>query len=227
MKIYAVTCNEDRMIRLRTAAEPLNLEIIAIKSPFHTDEEVQRRGKTCFERGTSYPTGMAATLGHIRAMQAFVDSGDDFAIIIEDDVRFHKKFNEYLKILIHHMETHPVDIFSLGFCSYPVSQGLTEFLEDIEIMENTHISNPWGAQCYIIKRSYAEYFTNLFSVDDVSIPYQNHFVTDWVMFDPILGCKRSTLMIPIVLESPDEQTIAGSYNKPDMFQIVNKDDFYL
>ena len=227
MNIYAVTCNEERMIRLRKAAEPLNLEIVAVQSPFYTDDEVQRRGKTCFERGTSYPTGMAGTLGHIRAMKKFVESDEEFAMIIEDDVRFHKNFNEYMKTLENYMQTHNTDILSIGFCSYPVSQGLTEFLEDIEIMENTHISNPWGAQCYIIKRSYAEYFTNLFSVDDVSIPYQNHFVTDWVMFDPILGCKRSTLMIPIVLESPDEQTIAGSYNKPDMFQIVNKDDFYL
>jgi len=227
MKVYAVTCNEDRMVRLRNAAEPLNLEIVAVQSPLYTEEEVQRRGKTCFERGTSYPTGMAATLGHIRAMQKFLDSEDEFAMIVEDDVRFHKNFNEYIKTLENYMQTHNVDIFSIGFCSVPVSYGITEYIDDIEMMENVGISNPWGAQCYIIRYSYAKYFTELFSVDDVSIPYQNHFVTDWVIFDTVLGCKRSTLMAPIVIESPDEQTLAGSVNKPDMFQIVIKNDFYL
>jgi len=31
-----------------------------------------------------------------------------------------------------------------------------------------------------------------------------------------LGCKRDALMLPIAIESPDEQTIAGSTNKPDI-----------
>jgi hypothetical protein len=67
----------------------------------------------------------------------------------------------------------------------------------------------------------------IFSVDDVAIPYDNHFVTDWVMFDPVLGCRRHTLLDPIAVEGPDEQTIAGSTNKPNLWEFLDKSRFYL
>lgn len=225
MKIYIVSCSSPRVERLLKAAAPLNLDFEVVESPLGTDEEVQRRGKTCLERGTGYATGIAATIGHIRAMERIASRDDPLAIIIEDDVRFHKKFNEYLDMCVKYMNTHTCDILSIGFVNFPrMYNGIRH--EDLLFQENIGLGNPWGAQGYIITKKYATYFSQLFSVDDVSIPYQNHFVTDWVMFDPILGCKRSTLMSPIIVEDPDEQTLAGSHNKPDLFRVLTKGDFY-
>ena len=225
MKIYIVSCSPPRVERLVKAAEPLNLDFEGVESPLGTDEEVQRRGKTCLERGSGYATGIAATLGHIRAMEKIAVRDDPFAIIVEDDVRFHKQFNEYIKTCEAYMNTNKCDILSIGFVNYPILYQ-TIHIGDLLCIENVGLGNPWGAQGYIISKDYAKYFSDLFSVDDVSIPYSGKFVTDCVMFDPILKCKRSTLYHPIIVEDPDEQTLAGNTNKPDLFRVLSKNEFF-
>ena len=48
------------------------------------------------------------------------------------------------------------------------------------------------------------------------------------MFDPILGVRRDAFVYPIAVESPDEQSIAAlNQGKPDLFQVVRAEDFYL
>jgi GR25 family glycosyltransferase involved in LPS biosynthesis len=225
MKIYIVSCSPARVERLMKAAAPLNLDFEVVESPLGTDEEVQRRGKACLERGTGYATGIAATIGHIRAMERIAERDDPLAIIIEDDVRFHKKFNEYLAMCVNYMNTHECDILSLGFVNIP---GLVRTIHIGELIgcENVSLGNPWGAQCYIITKQYASYFSNRFCVDDFYTEYTGHFVTDCVMFDPVVNCKRTTLYHPISVEDPSEQTIAGNTNKPDLFRVLTKDSFY-
>jgi GR25 family glycosyltransferase involved in LPS biosynthesis len=226
MRIYAVNCDPGRGERLKAAAAPLNLDIVLVQAPLKDDAEVVRRGATCFARDTSYPTGCAATLGHIRCMQALVDSGDPLGIIIEDDVRFHKGFNEVVDAVTPHMLEGNADILSLGYINIP--QGEYYVTGGHYMIRNVGVSNPWGAQCYMITREWAAKFCKIFEVDDVSIPYQSHFVTDWVMFDPILGVRRDALMLPIAVEGPSEQSIAGfNQGKPDLFQYVSRDIFYL
>lgn len=226
MKIYIVSCSPGRVERLTRAATPLNLDFEVVESPLATDDEVQRRGKVCLERKTGYPTGIAATIGHIRAMERIASRDDPLAIIVEDDVRFHVKFNEYLTLAEEYMLRSDVDIFSIGFVNIPrISNGIQ--LGDMLLQEKMPLSNPWGAQGYIITKKYADYFSKLFAVDDLSIPYKGNFVTDWVMFDPELGCKRTTLFYPIIVEDPNEQTIAGSTNKPNLFRTIKKEWFHM
>jgi GR25 family glycosyltransferase involved in LPS biosynthesis len=226
MRIYAVNCDPGRGERLKAAAAPLNLDLVLVQSPLKDDPEVVRRGATCFARETSYATGFAATLGHIRCMQALVDSGEPLGIIIEDDVRFHKAFNEVVDALIPYMMEGNTDILSLGYINIP--HGEHYHTNGHILIRNVGLSNPWGAQCYMITREWAAKFCKIFEVDDVSIPYQSNFITDWVMFDPILGCRRDTLMWPIAVEGPDEQSIAAfNHGKPDLFQTVSREHFYL
>ena len=79
--------------------------------------EVLRRGKNCY--GDSYASGIAATLGHIRAMKKISLESDSFAIIVEDDVRFHVDFNRYLEMCETYMNKRRADILSIGFVNYP------------------------------------------------------------------------------------------------------------
>jgi GR25 family glycosyltransferase involved in LPS biosynthesis len=126
------------------------------------------------------------------------------------------------------METNKenIDILSIGFCSYVVGNG-DDIGGDMRIINNVHLGNPWGAQAYIITRKYATSFVNwVNSQDDVSTIYFYVFVTDCVIFDVNYGCRRSTLTVPIVLEDPNEQTLAGNLNKPPMKKVANFDDFY-
>lgn len=224
MRIYAVSCNEGRAERLKSAAAPLSLDIVIVSSPKADDPEVLYRGRTSLETKMGYPTGIAATIGHIRAMKQLVDDGFEWGIIIEDDVRFRKDFNEMVATLESLVTD--ADIVSLGYVNFP--HGNVEFIEDIPVVKNVALSNPWGAQCYMITRKYAQHLVDLFySVDDLYTPYKSHFVTDWVLFDPVLGCRRHTLVEPIAAEDPDEPTIAGNNNKTDFISILGRDVFCL
>lgn len=226
MKIYVVSCSPPRVERLLKAAAPLNLDFEVVDSPLGTDEEVQRRGKTCLERGSGYATGIAATIGHIRAMERIASRNDPFAIIVEDDVRFHVMFNEYLKMAEDYMIKSNADILSIGFVSFPyITKGVR--IGDLLVEENVILSNPWGAQGYIITKKYAIYFSKLFLIDDLALPYSGQFVTDCVIFDPVLNCKRSTVSHPLLVECPEEQTIAGNTNKPNLFRTIRREWFYM
>jgi glycosyltransferase involved in cell wall biosynthesis len=230
IKIYIVSCKIDRAHRLIKKAEVLNLNFEIIDSPFHTDEEVQLRGKECFENKTAYPGGFAATLGHLRAMKRFLETDDNHCMIVEDDVRFHKNFNDIMPYIKDYMERTDVNVFSLGFVNIPNinKKSSTLTLANRLVLENVPISNPWGCQCYMISRSHAKKLVEYFSVYNIYEVYKKFFVTDTVFYDNELGCKRSTLAIPIVAEDLSEETLAGNNNKPKLFDtgILDKNDFY-
>ena len=222
MRVYAVSCNPGRADRLREAAKPLELDIVIVDSPKADDPEVVYRGRTSLEKGMGYPTGIAATIGHIRAMKRLVDDGFAWGVIIEDDVRFHNGFARITEVL--ETTVTDADIVSLGYVNFP--GGTAEYIHDIALIKNVHLSNPWGAQCYMITRQYAQHLVDLFyDVDDLFTPYEGHFVTDWVLFDPILGCRRHTLVNPIAVEDPNEPTIAGNNNKPNLFERLRRESF--
>jgi GR25 family glycosyltransferase involved in LPS biosynthesis len=221
MRIYAVNCDKGRADRLLNSAAPLGLDIEIVPSPLATDEEVTRRGKACFERDSAYPTGLAATIGHMRAMSRLVESGESLAMIVEDDVRFHKDFLRRIATLTDYMMSNAadVDILTTGYVNFPYGT------EDDGMIKNVGLGNPWGAQGYIITRQYAAKFLATFAGDDLSGPYSYKFVTDCVIFDPVLGCRRHTLVEPLVVEDPDEATLAGNNNKPNLFVRLVKADY--
>jgi GR25 family glycosyltransferase involved in LPS biosynthesis len=223
MRIYAVNCDQGRGERLLAAAAPLNLDMVLVPSPRADDPEVLSRGAKCLEIKSSYPTGIAATLGHLRAMEQLVRDKQPWGIVIEDDVRFHIDFNDIVKRL--ERSVYDADIVSLGYVNMP--SGRVETIDGISLIKNVGLSNPWGAQCYMITYQYACRLLNVFSGHDLYEPYSGHFVTDWVLFDPILGCRRHTLTTPIAVEGPNEQTIAGSANKPDLWSILDRSAYHL
>ena len=221
MRLYAVNCDKGRADRLLKSAAKVGVEVVLVASPMSTDEEVLRRGKACFERNSAYPTGVAATLGHMRAMQLLIDSGDPMAMILEDDVRFHRDFPRICEILERNMVD--TDILTTGYVNFPY--GNEEEIEGVKVIKNVGLGNPWGAQGYIITTEYAKKFLQIFEAEDLSIPYGYTFVTDCAIFDTVFGCRRHTLVVPIVVEDPGEQTIAGNLNKPDLFEVLCQEDY--
>lgn len=221
MRVYAVNCDAGRGTRLLTAAAPLDLDIVLVQSPLANDPEVLLRGKECLERNMAYPTGIAATLGHLRGMKLLVESGDPWGIVIEDDVRFHKDFKRIVASL--EAEVDDADIVSLGFVNFP--HGHSQEVGGVQVIKNVALSNPWGAQCYMITRKYAKHLVDTFAGRNLWTPYPGHFVTDWVLFDPVLGCRRHTLVEPICIEDLSEQTIAGNNNKPNLLARLNRESY--
>lgn len=228
MKIFIVSCDPERAERLTLAATPLGLDMYVVRSPRKDDPEVLWRGQECFQYG-SYPAGVAATLGHIRAMKQFLQTGDPVAAIVEDDVRFHGNFREIAERVEKYLVTsHDANVVSMGFVNLP--HGKVENVGGVMMIRDVGVSNPWGCQCYVLTRDYAQHFVSMFEVDDIASVYQGVFVTDWVIFDPMLGCRRHTLTEPVVVESPFEQSIVGEgrmSNKPNLFSVLDHTAYLL
>ena len=132
MRIYAVSCSSGRADRLRACAAPLGLDIVIVDSPKSDDPEVVYRGRTSLETKMGYPTGIAATIGHIRAMKQLLDDGFAWGVIIEDDVRFRKDFTRIADIL--ESSVLDADIVSLGYVNFP--HGTVELISGIPIIKN-------------------------------------------------------------------------------------------
>jgi GR25 family glycosyltransferase involved in LPS biosynthesis len=228
MRFYIVSCDPDRAERMTLAASPLGLDMQIVRSPWKDDPEVLHRGRGCFQYG-SYPSGVAATLGHIRAMKEFLKTGDPIAAIAEDDVRFHGNFRDVARRVENYLNVcSDANVISMGFVNLP--HGTVENVGGVMMIRNVGISNPWGCQCYALTRDYARHFVKMFEVDDIASVYQGVFVTDWVIFDPALGCRRHTLVEPVAIESPLEQSIVAEgrlSNKPDLFRVLDHTAYLL
>jgi len=225
MKVYVVNGHESRKSGFLKACTPLHLEVEFVKSYTLDDPELLEKGKDHLENNTCTVGLLSCTMTHMKCMQKIVDSNEPFGVIVEDDVRFHKQWNDLIDICYNYMTDNfeSVDILSIGFVNIPHSNTIVHY-NGMKIIENVSLGNPWGAQCYMISRSYAITFLELFR-EDFYKHYKGPFSADWVIFDPIIGCRRSTLSIPFVVESESEQPSAPS-NKPNLFQILKKDEFY-
>jgi GR25 family glycosyltransferase involved in LPS biosynthesis len=228
MKLYVVSCDKGREERLLKKAVPLHLDIEIVESFHANDPLIEKYAKRVLDKNhayPSYPTGVAATMGHMKAMKRFLETNQSFCMIGEDDIRFDKYFNEKLAVIMKFIGDS--DIVTLGGCSdtVPVGDVIDMDFMEMKMVKNAELGNPWGAQLYIISQKYANYFLNRF-FHIPSLDYDYKFVTDCVIFDPRY-CIRFSLLPSIAIEDPEEQTIAGNINKMSIAQLgVKKENFY-
>ena len=227
MKSYIITCNDARLTNCLQKNKCLNLDSIIILGPdSKTNKEVQRLSKPFIDNNLGCIVSFACMIAHLEAIKEFLKTNDELCIIYEDDVRFHKDFLNYIeKIEKYMLENKHVDVVSLGFVNIPV--GNLVLFDNISIIENTYVGNPFGTQCYMIRRRHAKQLVDLFLTDNIYSVYQYRFVSDYTIFEnnDKLKCNRTTLKFPIVIEDLSEVSMIGNYNKPDLLQVVSKNDF--
>lgn len=213
---------EDRFERMKHRVK--DLELVRVHSPYFSDPEVCRRGKAFIPHNLC-EKAFACTIGHFNAIVEFLKSGETFGIIAEDDVIFHKFFKGYIACVIDYMNNRNIDVVSVGFVNIP--QGARETFSGITYIENVGIGNPFGTQCYILTRTYAQKFIDMFGTDEKLNMYKGwSVVSDGIIFDPQF-CKRSTLLTPIAVEDRQEKSIIGHTNKFDFFSVLNRRDFFI
>jgi len=92
---------------------------------------------------------------HLKGIRRFIESGEEFGIMSEDDILPHNNFKERF---FHHFENFPKDsnILMLGyFIEYWIGfewSGENKSLQNLCRINPTHT---WGAFCYLITRNYA------------------------------------------------------------------------
>jgi hypothetical protein len=86
MKMYVINLDNrpDRLISLATEIEKIGLEVVRI--PAISSNELKQSSHPFVSREVA-----ACFLSHIKALEAFIESGDSFGLIVEDDFQVVKK----------------------------------------------------------------------------------------------------------------------------------------
>lgn len=211
MKILVVSCDSGRFEKMVQCSLDTRLELIRIKSPIYNDVEVYKRGDHLLNTDKTVLGITACLIGHMRAMELFIQTTtehDEYCIIAEDDVRFHKKFFETMVRVIPLIKEY--DIVLTGFEELP-HIGTIEVFNGVSIIRNAHRGNPPGTQCYIISRNFAINFLDTFDTTSFT---DGHIVS-----------KRTTLAFPIAIEEPGIRSITGNRTK-NTIAGINLTDFY-
>jgi GR25 family glycosyltransferase involved in LPS biosynthesis len=223
MRFYVVSCSEGRIERFLRYAEPLQIDFKVVNGIVPTDDEFKLFEPHFLE--THRAADVACTLSHVRAMKLFLETDDDIAAIVEDDVRFHKNFKSMIKILKQVIRGGGIDVLSFGACGDCYGE-VEDIGEGMSILRDSRVGNPFGTQGYILTRDYANRFVNAVSSPDVYELLQGAIIADCSIVGPALGCRRISLFIPIAIEDPSEQSIIGNHKHP-MLSLTSTDDYYV
>lgn len=223
MHFYVASCSEERIERFLRYAEPLQINFEVVKGIVPTDDEFKLFEPRFLE--THRAADVACTLSHVRAMKLFLETDDDIAAIVEDDVRFHKDFNPKIEILKQVIRGGGIDVLSFGACGD--CYGVVEYIgEGMSLLRDSRVGNPFGTQGYIITRDYATRFVDAVSSLDVYERLRGDMIADCCIVGPAIGCRRISLFIPIAVEDPAEQSIIGNHHKHPMRTLTCMDDYY-
>ena len=154
---------------------------------------------------------LSCMLGHMDMIKDFYNnSQDNYAIFCEDDIIIHKNLNDIVNQIINN-HTQGFDIILLGYLlNYKLSSSDDSKKISINDIYDLHSYNDklWGAQMYLISRSYAKYlienFDLSYAIKSKVFP-ETHTVysSDWIITKKTNN--RFLVYPPLCLENGDIQ----------------------
>jgi GR25 family glycosyltransferase involved in LPS biosynthesis len=164
-------------------------------------------------------TSLSCMLGHFDMIKDFYNnSTNDYAIFCEDDIIIHKDLNDIVgKILINN-DIQDFDIVLLGYLlHYELSPDDSKTYIDGNFKLHQYNDELWGAQMYLISRSYAKYIIDTFDFSYFIKSKVYHesltpYSTDWIITKKTK--KRYLVYPPLCLENGDLEKYdhVGQYN---------------
>lgn len=144
---------------------------------------------------------LACFLSHLKAIKAFLASGEDYGIICEDDILFHNEFREKYDEIIKNVPDN-CNFVGIGYLVlWWQYYGWVGRNPDLHNLRPIIPDTTWGMICYRISRKYAEQITKLFD----GLP-----VEKWIEHTSEIIIKKSSgvLMWPqLVIEEISNSTI--------------------
>lgn len=203
---YQVYCssynNEVRFREMNQRFKTLDINIQWIEAVGPDDPRITEFNPT---RGN--PKGDGNMFSQLKALETFLKSDKEFAIICEDDIYIRKSFKKDIQIAIDAMKRLDLNIILLGY--------LLNYIP-VEIKINYHkvVETPfvflnifketWGAQMYLINRTGAEECIRLFS-DIKETEKTTCFSPDWTITKlPKGACMYPMLAVEKVYNITDD-----------------------
>jgi hypothetical protein len=173
----------------------------------HDDARVQETMKK--KPGHDKPL-LSIFYGHLDMIRIFAESKHEiFGIFCEDDIIIQKTYGDKLPQIIDDFKRMNLDILLMGhLCSY--NYPLNEYYNPIMMSINKHHTckyyhypdQTWGAQMYLITKSYAFFLLNKYGNQLESWKLEIPFNPDWTLTK---DGKRGLLYPPIAIEMRSNQ----------------------
>jgi hypothetical protein len=142
------------------------------------------------------PKTDANTFSQLRALETFLKSDKEFAVVCEDDIYIRKSFKKDIQVAIDAMKRLDLNIILLGYLlNYiPIETRVNyhNLVETPFVFLNI-FNETWGAQMYLINRAGAEHCLRLFS-DIKETEKTTCFSPDWT----ITKISKSACMYPML-----------------------------
>jgi GR25 family glycosyltransferase involved in LPS biosynthesis len=199
MTSYQVYCfsykNESRYNEMNTRFKSLDIDIEWIEAVGPEDprivDAVPKRAN---------PKGDGCMYSHLRTLETFLKSTNEYAIVCEDDVYIRKSFKKDIHTAIDAMKRLDLHVLLLSYLtSYIPVQTFVQYHTPLEtpftflnVFEET-----WGTQMYMVNRAGAQEIIDKFS-DVKKVESYTCFAADWTITKlskkaciyPMLGVEK-------------------------------------
>jgi glycosyl transferase family 25 len=114
-------------------------------------------------------------LSHLKAIEAFLDTKDEFGLILEDDVGFHSDSASLIQQAIECRQ--PWDVLRLSGLHSGTPLTIAELANGFSLAVN--ITRQTGAGAYVVNRRAAEALCS--GLRPMSLPYDHAFDREWLL----------------------------------------------
>lgn len=161
----------------------------------------------------------SAAHGHMAAVQAIADSGDELGVIIEDDVHLRLDLPKEMPCIMASFLKMDLDVLLMGYLTHmpPSAPRWAWPNKGVQFTYHEYPDDLYGAQMYMISRRYALDLLDrcgpgsgyaLRTLADRSIP---QFVSDWLITK---STKRRALISPMIgVEEGKTQSAENRYSE--------------
>jgi GR25 family glycosyltransferase involved in LPS biosynthesis len=175
--IYIINCqNEERKGRMEYRMKSVDLpyEFVQAIDLSHPSNKII----------PGIPT--ACMMSHLKAIETFLNSKAEYAIICEDDVYIRRDFKSMINLILQDFQKLELDILLLG---YLINFDLSQYFENIYTNSSRryyrYSDDLWGTQMYLISRKYAQYVVDNFTLEWAMNHEKNNskipFSSDWTI----------------------------------------------
>ena len=171
-----------------------------------SDERMTNAGKNARAWSIMY--------GHMDMIRQFYESNHTYGIMCEDDILIRSDFHDHLGNLTTDFDMMKLDVLLLG---YLINKSLVHRDTNQQSIDNSfsyhdYTGNLWGAQMYMVSRTYAKYLLDTYTMeyahDTLINPNATPFSSDWT----ITKAGKKALVYPMFAVENNDDVSLNHYN---------------
>lgn len=159
-------------------------------------------------------------LGHLDLIEMFLKTDAPYGLFMEDDLMVHSQLNNFLPGILQQIQDQGIQCLLLGYMMpFHLQVGDRQGYSFVDYPDESNRSQPlsiWGAQLYILERSYAKkviekYGDGSYLKESLKDPSLLPFASDWTITKE--ASRRAFIYPPLAMENWENRSILNEGNQ--------------